>query len=128
MNVQVKDKRLTPKGAILVECRWCQNTPVFHGCVSQVCKLNDKSLSYTKRIKAHCLTCTPEQSVYGVKACTGEVSNFNEGRNCPLYAFRLGKNPARQEASRKRAENAPITGLLRTRFKPKERGKGILGV
>ncbi len=57
--------RSTLTQAIKSECRWCNQTKNFQGCASTVCKLNDMSLTPVKRIKAHCLTCVPEQSIVG---------------------------------------------------------------
>ena len=77
---------MTPKQAIRNECKFCNNTTTFVGCASGDCKLNDAALTSVKRIKAHCLTCVPEQSYEGVKGCSGQVANFD---------VRFGKNPHR---------------------------------
>lgn len=91
---------MTPKQAVRNECCWCNNTKVFHGCSSMECKLNDFSMTYIQRIKAHCLMCCPEQSVFGVQACDKKIDNFGKDRICPLFAFRGGKNPSRVHAGR----------------------------
>lgn len=91
---------MTPKKAIHNECCWCMNTQRFNGCSSDVCKLNYISMTYVQRIKANCLTCCPEQSIFGVQGCDGKISNFNQGRICPLHPFRLGKNPSRVAAGK----------------------------
>lgn len=83
---------LSPSKAILLECRSCMNTGAFRGCTSRDCFLNRPGLSTLKRIKAHCLYCAPEQTVNGVKACTGEI-NGPEPHTCPLHPYRLGTNP-----------------------------------
>jgi len=62
------------------------------GCTSEECSLNKPGLTALKRIKSHCLKCVPEQSIYGVRACTGEILN-PEPHICPLHPFRLGTNP-----------------------------------
>ena len=87
---------MTPKQAIRNECKFCNNTTTFVGCASGDCKLNDSTLTQVKRIKAHCLTCVPEQTYEGVRSCSGQVANFEDGRACPLHPFRLGKNPHRK--------------------------------
>lgn len=95
---------MTPKQAILIQCRFCLNTQVFKGCNSEVCKLNDSSLSNLKRIKAHCLTCVPEQNLKGVRACDGIVTNQKEHK-CSLHPYRLGKNPRRAGIGGKKANS-----------------------
>lgn len=95
MDKVSKGKRLAPKRAIRVECCLCQNSPVFHGCTSEACKLNDQSMSNLKKIKAHCITCVPEQSIHGVKKCDGKVSSPYP-HLCNLHQYRLGHNPARK--------------------------------
>ena len=55
-----------------------------------MCKLNDYSLTILKRIKAHCLMCSPDKPLN----CNGKVSN-PEPHICPLWEYRLGKNPKR---------------------------------
>lgn len=101
---------MTPRKAIAAECRQCVNTQTFKGCASEVCKLNRASLKPIKKIKAHCLTCCPEQSIYGVKSCDGK---YIDGSNCVLHPFRLGKNPRRQAAGVKNAEQR---GLFSFKF------------
>lgn len=118
-------KRLTPKQAILAECRYCMNSTVFHGCSSEVCKLNDISMKHSKRIKAHCLNCIPEQSIYGVKVCDGKVLN-PEPHICYLWEFRLGKNPKKVEAGQITMKNAGQERLKRFYFKSKPKSKGII--
>ena len=93
-------KRLTPAQAIKQECRHCMNSSVYKGCTSGTCKLNDKTIPHTRRIKAHCLTCIPEQSIHGLKKCAASVIS-PELHLCPLHPYRLGKNPYRQAACRK---------------------------
>ncbi len=88
---------MTAKQAIINECRWCNNSLEFRGCVSESCELNNIEIrSSVKRIKAHCLTCVPSQSYQGVESCDGQVANFDDGRICPLHPFRFGKNPNRK--------------------------------
>ncbi len=83
---------LSPSKAILQECRSCMNTGAFRGCASNACFLNRAGLSHLKRIKAHCLTCVPEQTPNGVKACAGKIKG-PEPHTCPLYLYRMGHNP-----------------------------------
>lgn len=85
--------KLTPTKAIRAECRFCMNSTIFKGCNSKVCKLNDLSLSPLKRIKAHCVSCVPEQNLKAVRACTGELTN---NKACPLHPYRAGSNPKRK--------------------------------
>ena len=63
-------------------------------CKSDLCKLNDFELTPLKRIKAHCITCVPSQNLEGVRQCKGYVDN-PEPHTCPLWEYRLGKNPKR---------------------------------
>lgn len=109
---------MTPKQAILNECRYCNNTISFHGCSSEICKLNDPTIPHIKRIKGHCLTCVPENSVFGVKDCSGRVLIGDEVRICPLHVFRAGKNPRRQAASKK---DSAVRGLKLTKFQFKSK-------
>lgn len=60
-------------------------------CDSQICKLNNRTLSHLKRIKLHCLDCVETRQE--VKDCTGKL--FSENRLCYLHQYRLGKNPKR---------------------------------
>ena len=110
---------MRPKRSILEECRWCMQTPVFHGCLSEICKLNRTELTYMKRIKEHCIDCVPEHSLVAVKNCTGYVDNPIP-HQCILHPYRLGKNPKRQEAGKKQYKGTGIRNLKKTQFKPKE--------
>lgn len=99
---------MTPKKAILTECRYCLNTTVFRGCSSEICKLNDVTVkSSLKRIKAHCITCIPEQSLQGVRKCDGKVTN-PEPHICVLHPYRLGHNPKRAGLGRKGTFGEPF--------------------
>jgi hypothetical protein len=80
---------MTPAKAIKLECRWCMGSVKRFTCDSQICKLNNKSLSPLKRIKSHCLDCV--ESRKEVKDCTGKL--LFENRTCYLHPYRLGKNP-----------------------------------
>jgi hypothetical protein len=84
---------MTPIKAIKAECRFCMNSEVLRECKSVDCKLNNKTLPALKRIKAHCISCVPEQSIYGVKECKGKLLN---GTICPLHSYREGHNPKLQ--------------------------------
>jgi hypothetical protein len=86
---------MTPSKAIKTECRACKNGHIYD-CTSDACKLNDRTLSPLKRIKAHCISCVPEQNIYGVKKCTGRLLN---GNICPLHPYREGHNPKRKGIS-----------------------------
>jgi hypothetical protein len=68
------------------------NSEVLRDCKSVDCKLNNKALPALKRIKAHCISCVPEQNLKGVKECTGRLL---DDKTCPLHSYRLGKNPKR---------------------------------
>jgi hypothetical protein len=58
-----------------------------------------KSLSPLKAIKAHCLDCSGG-SRKEVQGC--------EIADCPLYPYRLGKNPRRREFGQKTPEKAGV--------------------
>jgi hypothetical protein len=68
------------------------NSEVLRKCKSVDCKLNNKALPALKRIKAHCISCVPEQNLKGVRECTGELLNGI----CPLHPYREGHNPKRK--------------------------------
>ena len=80
---------MTPSKAIKLECRWCMGSVKSSTCDSQICKLNNKSLTPLKRIKSHCLDCV--ESRKEIKDCTGKL--LFEDRLCYLHPYRLGKNP-----------------------------------
>lgn len=80
---------MTPAKAIKSECKRCLGGIRGIKCDSEVCKLNNKSLSPLKRIKAHCLDCVETRQE--VKNCTGKL--LFEDRLCFLHPYRLGKNP-----------------------------------
>ena len=80
---------MTPAKTIKLECRWCMGGTRGMNCYSEVCKLNDKSLTPLKRIKFHCLDCV--ESKGEVKNCSGKL--LFEDRLCYLHPYRLGKNP-----------------------------------
>lgn len=80
---------MTPSRAIKAECAFCKNNNYFD-CKSDICKLKDRTLSPLKRIKAHCISCSSEQSIYGAQECTGRLLN---GKACPLHLYREGHNP-----------------------------------
>lgn len=91
-------KLITPKKAILLQCRYCLNTTVFRGCDSVTCKLNDDTLSNLKRIKAHCMDCLGAPNSFAVRQCDGK---FMSGDICSVHPFRLGHNPNRKGIGRK---------------------------
>lgn len=95
-----------PKKAIKIECGYCKNWQRFI-CVSEICRLNNVNLSSLKRIKAHCLTCV--ESRKDVMECTGQVLN-PEPHKCPLWEFRLGKNPNRKGMGGKFSLKTPSHG------------------
>jgi hypothetical protein len=83
------------KSVIKAECDFCMNRGAigkYNICQSTICKLNDKSLTPLKRIKAHCLSCIPEHDLKAVQECTGRLI---DDKTCPLHVYRLGKNPKR---------------------------------
>ena len=87
-------KQLSPTQAIKQECRWCMNYQRIK-CNSEICQLKNMRLPALKRIKANCLTCCSEQSIQGVRDCTGEVL-YPEPHICYIHPFRLGSNPNRK--------------------------------
>jgi hypothetical protein len=85
--------KYTPGVAIKKECQWCKNGNVFD-CRDDMCFLNKSFYNFKNnllRIKRHCVSCVPEQSIFGVEKCSGKVLN-PEPHDCPLHPFRLGKN------------------------------------
>jgi hypothetical protein len=90
---------MTPREAIKNECKYClniENMRKLPDCDSKICELNNTKKTHLKRIKAHCLSCVPEQSWQAVRACLGEVITSEGKRACPLHIFRRGKNPKRK--------------------------------
>jgi hypothetical protein len=85
---------MTPREVIILECQYCQNANRSGKCQSTFCFLNNATLTTLKRIKAHCLTCVPDQNREGVQACTGMVIG-SRPRMCPLHPYRMGHNPNR---------------------------------
>ncbi len=85
---------MTPREAIAIECRFCMNTERLRKCESKICHLNETSSTALRRIKAHCLACTPDRNRQGVEACTGKIISPRI-RMCSLYPYRLGHNPNR---------------------------------
>ena len=83
---------ITPSKAIKLECKCCMGSRKSFKCDSQICKLNNKSLSHLKRIKAHCLDCVEIRGE--IKDCTGKL--LFEDRLCYLHPYRLGHNPKRK--------------------------------
>ena len=98
---------MTPKQAILKQCRFCMNANIFRGCNSEYCNLNDSSFSNLKKTKRHCITCIPEQSVQGVRKCSGEILN-PEPHKCSLHPYRLGHNPRRKGIGGKNINSRPL--------------------
>lgn len=80
---------MTPAIAIRLECKWCMGSVKSFTCDSEFCKLNNKSLTPLRRIKAHCLDCVETRQE--VKECTGKL--LFEDRLCYLHPYRLGRNP-----------------------------------
>ena len=83
---------MTPSKAIKLECKWCMGSMKSFKCDSQICKLNDRTLSHLKRIKLHCLDCVETRQE--IKDCTGKL--LFEDRLCYLHSYRLGHNPKRK--------------------------------
>ena len=83
---------MTPAKAIKLECRWCMGISRGIKCSSDICKLNNKSLTPLKRVKAHCLDCVETRQE--VKDCTGKL--LFENRLCSLHLYRMGTNPKRK--------------------------------
>ncbi|GAN34908.1 pseudouridylate synthases 23S rRNA-specific [Candidatus Brocadia sinica JPN1] len=72
-------------------------------CESEICKLKDKSLSFLKRIKAHCLDCVGTRQE--VKSCTGKL--LFEDRLCYLHPYRFGHNPRQRGIGNPRFAKKP---------------------
>ena len=83
---------ITPSRAIKLECKWCMGGTRGMKCDSEICKLNNKSLTPLKRIKLHCLDCIETRQE--VKDCTGKL--LSENRLCYLHPYRMGTNPKRK--------------------------------
>lgn len=99
---------MTPRKAILDECRFCLNASRQVKCESKVCPLNDGAMTPLRRIKAHCLTCAPEQSRQGVQSCTGMIIG-SQPRVCLLHPYRHGHNPKRAGIGFSRKQPAQVT-------------------
>ncbi len=95
---------MTPAKAIRLECKWCMGSVKSFRCDSEICKLNDKSLSPLKRIRAHCLDCTETRQE--VKNCTGKL--LFEYRLCFLHSYRMGTNPKRKGIGNKKPSLAGL--------------------
>lgn len=95
---------MTPKQAILAQCRFCMNKTFFRGCDSMICKLNYSSLSNLRKIKLHCISCVPDQNIKAVRFCDGKLLN---GHTCSLHVFREGKNPKRKGIGGKNLPQKP---------------------
>ncbi|MDN3514970.1 MAG: hypothetical protein NG747_11285 [Candidatus Brocadia sp.] len=80
---------MIPTKVIKLECKWCMGSARSLSCDSRICKLNNKSLTPLKRIKAHCLDCVKTRQE--IKNCTGKL--LFEDRLCYLHPYRLGHNP-----------------------------------
>lgn len=80
---------MTPSKAIRLECKWCMGGRKTYRCDRDICKLNNKTLSPLKRIKAHCLDCVETRQK--IKDCTGKL--LFEDRLCYLHIFKFGRNP-----------------------------------
>lgn len=83
---------ITPSKAIKLECKWCMGSMKSFKCDSQICKLNNRSLTPLKRIKSHCLDCL--ESKLEVRNCSGKL--LFENRLCYLHPYKLGHNPKRK--------------------------------
>jgi len=88
--------KMTPRKTIRLECKWCMGMAKSFKCDSKLCKLNDKSLSPLRRIKAHCLDCIETRQE--LKDCTGKL--LPESRLCNLHPYRFGHNPKRKSIGR----------------------------
>ena len=87
---------MTAKQSIIAECRRCCGGA---GNWKSVCASYDCPIHFSqpkgasvRKIKAFCLQCVPERSVFGVKACEGK---YLDGKICDLHPYRNGKNPNR---------------------------------
>ncbi|HHT9137236.1 MAG TPA: hypothetical protein ACFYEK_08355 [Candidatus Wunengus sp. YC60] len=92
MQIVTAVAKTTPQKAIKLECKCCMGMAKSFSCDSKLCKLNGKSFSPLRRIKAHCLDCVETRQE--VKDYTGKL--FSEDRLCNLHPYRFGHNPKRK--------------------------------
>ena len=83
---------LTPKQSVVAECRDCLGDYQID-CLSDICYLA-QNLRYMDRIRSHCAHCSPNWNVYSCEM--GE---------CYLFPFRLGKNPNRVAAGKRKSDS-----------------------
>ncbi|MDL1934698.1 hypothetical protein FBQ80_03775 [Candidatus Brocadia sp. AMX2] len=76
---------MTPAIAIKLECRWCMGSVRSFSCDSQICKLNNQSLTPLRRIKAHCLDCVETKQ---------EIPKIKAGVTSHLERFKFSKRHA----------------------------------
>lgn len=119
---------MTPSKAIKIECGVCRRTQ--EPCSSKQCILR-KSGKTLDRIKAHCLTCSPDRQTSN---CTGKVIGtqavayhsmfgipLKDGMaECPLYPFRYGKNPNLNRVLSAEQKKAFLERTRQYLFKKKE--------
>lgn len=84
---------MTPGRAIKAECKRCLNSTTYSHCNTMTCGLQGKTTSALRRIKQHCIECSPEQTIYGAKACDGRLL---DGTMCVLHQYRDGHDPKRK--------------------------------
>lgn len=105
--------RLTPKRAIRVNCQECMGDIRGENiCLSELCPLHPSKgigLTYLQMIKAHCAKCSPDMNT--------DNCDIEE---CPLFPFRYGKNPRRQEVGKVMSKN--LDGHRGKYFFPKNHG------
>ena len=96
---------MTPSQAIKLNCRFClSGGRMIPKCESKHCSFNRKGLSSLDRIRCGCHECAanhrPDEckgQIVGIqKTMLAEVMGVSADQAiCPLYPYRLGKNPNR---------------------------------
>ena len=91
-------KHTTPSKAIRLHCLDCQGTsPAVAKCESKACQLHQlregpkAGMSRLKAIRSYCVECVGGELSQIAQCTAGPEAN---GYRCPLWQFRMGKNPA----------------------------------
>ena len=111
-------EKITAKQAINRECRDCCNTTYWKSvCNSDTCALSEAREFKTavRRIKAHCIECNTQKTVYGVAVCGGDKligGATGQPHICHLFPFREGKNPYRAKRVYSDADKAAFISKL----------------
>lgn len=67
-------------------------------------------------VKAHCISCIPEQNIKGVRACAMTT--------CNLYPYRDGHNPRQRESAKNRSKTPEFRGFFDTNLRRKRKPIG----